>query len=94
MLFSIFTGVYAMKDFPQNYYGDYYFFISKFFAMLFRGTMDNLDYDENLDRYNIKTKYYPNKMYNNYKNRYQYDDYYNCDISLEEHSGRFFFIMV
>lgn len=62
MFFSIFTGVYIIKDFPQHYYGDNLFILNKFFTMLFRGTMDNIDYDDNLDRYKIKTKIYPEKM--------------------------------
>lgn len=62
MSFSIFTGVYIIKDFPQYYYGENLFILNKFFTMLLRGTMDNIDYDENLDRYKPKINNYPQKM--------------------------------
>jgi hypothetical protein len=62
MFFSIFTGAYIIKDFPQYYYGDNLFILNKFFTMIFRGTMDNIDYDDNLDRYKKKTMLFPQKM--------------------------------
>ncbi len=67
MFLSVFVGIFVIKDFPSVYYRDNLFILNKFFIMLFRGTIDNVDSDKNLDIYKFDQDMLSEKKYFNLK---------------------------
>jgi hypothetical protein len=50
-----------IEDFPSHYITPI-FLMNKMFLMIFRGTIDNQDYDKNLSKYKQDYDLFPQKM--------------------------------